>query len=353
VIEAVTAEVPAYARPDDAAMQLTLREGVRVALERLIDLLGTGDEPLGPAAGVYERIGAAEYGSHRPLQAVLAAYRVGALATWRGFSGLSAVAGTDALQTARLAEACFAYIDEISAVSAAGYARAQSADAGRREARRAELVAAIVDPAGAIQVTGLAADLGWQIPQELSIAVWDDPELPDDLVAARYAGLTVAILTGPANSAAQRRLGRLKPAIGSAQPLAQAPASYRHALLLHRLRPTGALPATGPILAVEHLPLLVIADDEQLAAALIARALAPLDGMAAPRRASVVDTTAAWLLHGGSRSAVAGDLHIHPQTVAYRMTAIRELFGDQLASAEQRWELLLALRAEQVLRLSR
>ena len=48
-----------------------------------------------------------------------------------------------------------------------------------------------------------------------------------------------------------------------------------------------------------------------------------------------------------SRAAVAQDLTVHPQTVAYRMEGVRRAFSDQLATAEVRWALLLALRCEQ------
>ena len=78
------------------------------------------------------------------------------------------------------------------------------------------------------------------------------------------------------------------------------------------------------------------------------RELASLAGMPEDRRAIVVDTAVSWLLNGGARAAVAEDLHIHPQTVAYRMEKVREVFADELATADGRWALLVALRAEQL-----
>jgi DNA-binding PucR family transcriptional regulator len=41
---------------------------------------------------------------------------------------------------------------------------------------------------------------------------------------------------------------------------------------------------------------------------------------------------------------VAAQLHVHPQTVRYRMARLRELFGDRLDDAEARFELQVALR---------
>jgi DNA-binding PucR family transcriptional regulator len=42
---------------------------------------------------------------------------------------------------------------------------------------------------------------------------------------------------------------------------------------------------------------------------------------------------------------VAAALHVHPQTVRYRLTQLQELFGEQLADPAARLELALACRA--------
>jgi hypothetical protein len=348
VIAAVAREVPQYAPAADTSVQVALRQGVRVALERLLDLLGADDEALGPAAQLYAGIGAAEYRAGRPLQAVLSAYRVGALATWRGLSAHAVQAGSDAAQTARLAEACFAYIDEISAVSAASYARAQSADAGRRESLRRRLLEALLE-GGTAAVPALAAELGWREPPLVRVAVWDGEAVPDGVLGAASHGRTIAVVT----EGELRRVGRFAPSAGTVGPVAHVPASLRQAELLHGLRGRGGIPGpdgAAPVLAEDHLAELLLTGQPDLAAALVAQELAPLQGYDPARRAVAVDTLAGWLALGGSRAAVAGELHIHPQTVAYRMEPLKEAFARQLQTAEGRWRLLLAGRAEQQLR---
>ena len=57
-------------------------------------------------------------------------------------------------------------------------------------------------------------------------------------------------------------------------------------------------------------------------------------------------TLAAWLAEQGRLQAVAEQLHVHPQTVRYRLGRLRELFGDALDDPQRRFELELALRAE-------
>jgi DNA-binding transcriptional LysR family regulator len=45
----------------------------------------------------------------------------------------------------------------------------------------------------------------------------------------------------------------------------------------------------------------------------------------------------------GNRQAMAEELHVHPQTVRYRMAQLRELFGQSLDDPRTRAVLLLAL----------
>ena len=44
-------------------------------------------------------------------------------------------------------------------------------------------------------------------------------------------------------------------------------------------------------------------------------------------------------------AAVAAELHVHPQTVRYRLERLRESFGSALDDPDARFELELALRA--------
>ena len=45
---------------------------------------------------------------------------------------------------------------------------------------------------------------------------------------------------------------------------------------------------------------------------------------------------------------MAADLHVHPQTVRYRLARLRELLGDALDDPEARFELEVVLRARAV-----
>jgi DNA-binding PucR family transcriptional regulator len=99
----------------------------------------------------------------------------------------------------------------------------------------------------------------------------------------------------------------------------------------------------GPVDSEDHLAELIIGADPGALDDLRARALAPLSGLRPATRERLEETLRSWLLHQGRRDAVAVELHVHAQTVRYRMGQIRELYGDQLDDPASVFDLLLAL----------
>ena len=112
-----------------------------------------------------------------------------------------------------------------------------------------------------------------------------------------------------------------------------------------RLIEAGVVDADGFTLADDHLAALVAHGDELTLAELARRRLAPLDGETAASRARLGATLRSWLDHQGEVARVADELHVHPQTVRYRLSRLRDLFGDELTDPEARFELALALRS--------
>jgi DNA-binding PucR family transcriptional regulator len=96
----------------------------------------------------------------------------------------------------------------------------------------------------------------------------------------------------------------------------------------------------------DHLSTLLLYGDEPLLERLQARVLAPLDTVSVGQRDRLAETLLAWLLSGSNVPDVATRLHIHPQTVRYRLRQLEKLFGDALHDPETRLDLILALRAE-------
>lgn len=99
----------------------------------------------------------------------------------------------------------------------------------------------------------------------------------------------------------------------------------------------------GAIDTDTHLVELVLGANREAADDLRRQVLAPLDQLRPNTAERLAETLRSWLLHQGQRDAVAADLFVHAQTVRYRMTQLRELYGDRLSDPQAVLELIVAL----------
>ena len=120
--------------------------------------------------------------------------------------------------------------------------------------------------------------------------------------------------------------------------------------LLRLARDGGIEDGGGLLLADSHKLSLLLGVDRRLARDVADTALAPLEGETELSRERLGSTLDAWLRHRGRTEAVAKALHVHPQTVRYRLARLRELFGARLDDPDARFELELALRARRTRR---
>jgi Regulator of polyketide synthase expression len=95
----------------------------------------------------------------------------------------------------------------------------------------------------------------------------------------------------------------------------------------------------------DHLLVLLLAAQPELAADLCNRAVAPLRSLPEGAAARGEETLRAWLDAHGDITATATALHVHPQTVRYRLAGLRDTFGGALDDPAARLELAIALRA--------
>src|SRR5918995_30634 len=195
-IAAIAAEVPDYARAMEGEFGQMVRLGVEVAFNRFVDLLADPEPDATESGRTYVDLGRGEFHAGRSLDALLAAYRVGARLAWRRFveAGVAGGLSPDAIYA--LGEAIFAYIDELSAESAEGYAEEQTAAAGESERRRRRLVRLLAQhpPASQEAIRTAAAAAGWTLPRggvaALVVAGAEDGEPGEaflDSIAARFA----------------------------------------------------------------------------------------------------------------------------------------------------------------------
>jgi DNA-binding PucR family transcriptional regulator len=107
----------------------------------------------------------------------------------------------------------------------------------------------------------------------------------------------------------------------------------------------GVISGADVIHCVDHMSTLVIFQNEELINTLATLRLAPLAQLRAGQRDRYADTLLTWLQTGGDASEVAAQLHVHPQTVRYRIRQLQMLFGDRLRDPDVRLELEMAGRA--------
>jgi PucR C-terminal helix-turn-helix domain len=376
-IAAIAREVPGYARAMEGEFGQVVRLGVEVAFNRFVDLLADPEPDAAESRRTYVDLGRGEFHSGRSLDALLAAYRVGARLAWRRFVEAGVAGGLSPPAIYALGEAIFAYIDELSAESAEGYAEEQTAAAGESERRRRRLVRLLAQdpPAGPEAVRTAAAAAAWTLPRgglgALAAATAHDGEPGEallDSIAARLArrlgegaigaeafGAALVFIPDPDAPGRRRRLEAAvqehPAALGPTVEWPRSGASARRAIATQRLAATGRLPggrgdatAGGLVVADDHLAHLLLAADPGVAADLAASRLAPLDELPDGPRARLRETLAAWLDRPGQVQAVAAALGVHPQTVRYRVRQLRDLFGDRLDDPDARFELALALR---------
>lgn len=367
-IDAVTSGVPGYGGGLSGPMGESIEAAVQMAIGGFLKLAGGSHDadpstPRGPTLDGAYALGRGEARSGRSMDALLAAYRVGARVSWRGLARTAAAAGLPADSMAQLAELLFAYIDELSATSVAGYNDELTTSGRVRERYRERLAQRLLAGASPEVLLAAAERAEWSPPESLTVVLLpaaqvhgvlallsgDTLLVSEDLpgAASREFDQPQAVLLVPDVAGRERRhlkrtLGRRAAVVGPPRPWTAVRSSYDRALRTATILGTDPA-APGPIDTEEHLIDLVVGADPEAVADLRTQVLAPLSQLEPATRERLVLTLRSWLLHLGRRDDVAADLHVHPQTVRYRMQQLRELYGDRLRDPGFVRELVVAL----------
>lgn len=345
IVNVIQQEVAEYSDSLHGDFAQAIRLGTEQALRRFI---GEDDDE---SRAVYRALGYGEHQSGRSLDALQSAYRIGARVAWRRMSSLAAAAGASAVAQQHLAEAMFAYIDQLASESVDGYAAAQLARAGDLERRRATLLATLLTTPAVDrqQLATVAAEAQWPLPRRLAcLSVDGEPgplarRLSGNTLHGELDGAICIVVPSPAGlrreaALAARRLG-LRIGVGPTVTLAEAPRSLRWATLAAGLAETASA-----VCAEDRLADVALRAAPEIVRALHSRALLPLAGETERSRARLEATLRSWMRHSGSQAATAAELSVHPQTVRYRVRRLRELFGEALTDPDRRFELEVALR---------
>jgi hypothetical protein len=218
-----------------------------------------------------------------------------------------------------------------------------------RQQYRERLGQALLSGTARPTLESMAARADWDPPAEVTVVLIPSARTRDTATMLDPRTLVVPgdllglddrdVLISPDSRRSLLRSMRGRSAIvGPRRQWSGAASSYGRALRL-----LGLAAAGDPVDTEAHLTTLVLTADADALADLRAQALAPLADLRAATADRLAETLRSWLLHQGRREEVAADLHVHAQTVRYRMTQLRELYGESLTDPEAVLQLTVAL----------
>lgn len=362
--ERVCAEIPLYA------------EGQLVALDELVASCvdNTRYVLAQLAGGARARVaapratGARRAEQHVPYAAVLQAFRVGARFIWEVLVDRADPEAHDVLLLA--AADIWAVSDELASQVTEAY-RTTLADQARRHGQmRAVLVSGLLDGdlTAAEELVESASVL--QLPRtgefvviSAECQVAGDEALPDIERVLRTHNLTSAWRLDHEH---HDGLVQLRPGFGAAQlgdvltelargrvgasavfsALSDAPDARRQA----RLACAAASPRQVTRFDLDPLAVLLAGAPDQ-AEVLARTVLGPVLALPPDDRSVLLETAHAWLTARGSTSAAAERLHLHRNSVRYRLDRLEDLTGRDLAEPVDAAEVYVALQCLRILEL--
>jgi hypothetical protein len=366
MVNAIEVGVPEYARPADERYASIIRQAATQAVAQFRERLSNPATSRRQTAELFRRIGRIEAAEGRTLEPMQSSMRIGARVAWHALYEKATSTGMDLAIFARVGEAIFLHLDEIAAWCAEGYAQAKAEVAGELERRRRRLLDLLLTdpPVSPDAIAELARAADWRLPAKVAAVVLDDrghqefpplPIMPPDVLidlSRREPCMLVPDPDGPGRiQLIKGGLRDWKAAVGPAVPLHRASSSQRWAIQGLSLARRAILPwDSGVIWCTSYMPQLLIFSDEELLDRFSSATLKPLRELDEVQQDRLAETLLAWLEHWGNAVTTAKTLHVHPQTVRYRLRQLEELFSDDLRDPSKRFALELALHGRQVLR---
>jgi hypothetical protein len=375
IISALRDEFPEYARPIDGPYGQALRIGVHQAVSSFVDMIADPAAPLDRRDEVFRMLGRYEAYEGRSLDTLQAAFRVGTRLAWRRVSKIARRANLPSAVISQLADTVIGYTHELATLSLEGYHEARARSGEARDQWRRRLIALLVEtpPVPRRAVADLAELADWTVPEEITPVAVQAPEadgaatlrsasqpsggevrmlLDGDVLADADSAQPCLLIPGPLTDSrramVEAALAGRQAAAGLTVPLESAGNSLRWARQALALSESGVIAGGSLTLCEHHLVTLLLLSDSALADQVIQRQLARLACLTPRQRGRLTETFAALVEAGGTAVDAADRLHVHPQTVRYRLKQLELAVGDQLADPDARFELELALRVSRL-----
>ncbi|GAA3207533.1 helix-turn-helix domain-containing protein [Actinocorallia longicatena] len=363
IIDEIREQVPEFTVVLAGEHGEPVRAGIAKALHQLLAQFNAG-MPVGDLnARFFHSLGRGEYRESRSLDALQAAYRIAGRTAWRRFAEVGQDSGVAPARMYQLADAVFGFTDEMSALSVRAFTELSGQDNVLERTRQRLLQLLLVEPGPTMRtrLADLSHKARWPLPGQVAcVAISEDyatrfaipPALDEDILADLDRSDPCLMIPGEPSAARfgtlHRSLQGVRFALGPTVALEESASSLRLARQALIMLSDGALSGEEHIRCEDHLVAMHLLNDELCMRVLSERALAPFAELTPDQGDRLCETLLAWLGAGSSVLGVAELLHVHPQTVRYRIRRLTDMFPGRLNDPDWRFEMLLVLRARQL-----
>jgi hypothetical protein len=303
------------------------------------------------------RLGRIEAQHGRSLNALQSAFRIAFRVAWRRTTKICASHGLPAETVAELAEAQLEFLDELASICVEGYADARTRSPEELAELRGRLLRRVLERPAASRrtIAELAERAGWTLPVEVTVVVAGARVRPvaaalsDDVLTDLDVPQPRLLVPGPFTAERRAMVEAALPddrfAVGVTVPLEEAADSFRWAVRALGLAESGVIEDGRVTMCEEHLLTLWLMSDPRLIEELAEQRLAGLTSMSPAKQKALTETLRVWLESWSTAAEVGDRLHVHPQTVRYRLNQLKETMGERFTDPEARFGLELVLRA--------
>jgi DNA-binding NarL/FixJ family response regulator len=324
-------------------------EVISVAIEAFVASRANVAEAVTRVAPLLDKVGCREAHRQPDASRLHHSFKLASVAVQRG---LIPVVGDlmahDALM--QLRQDLMVYLAQLHRIAMAGFDRTSRLVSLTPDERLAELRAIVFSGASPRDVDQLAATIGFNPGQRVTPIVSVHHVLPDEILNHPQVLIddsrTMALLAEEWEPHLSAVAFHGQAVLGPPSTVAQcheAVALTRNAATL--LRDGTVIDARVVVPSIDLLGELLVRGNRLLADLLIDKHLSPLETLAPARRIALAQMLLVSLERGLPLNRIARDLGVAAQTVHNRMNALRSLLGAKLDDADQRLELIVALRA--------
>ncbi|MFF9064487.1 helix-turn-helix domain-containing protein [Streptomyces sp. NPDC014891] len=349
---------PVYAHLFNGPHSDAIRQGVEQALAAFVERVADPGTNSALRDELLRKFGRVEAYEGRDLDTLLGAYRLGARVALRRAKIIGRTYNLSPTLILAFADALFAYVDELEALSREGYVMVQTRAVSDVAALRRQLLHLVVagPPLPRATIAELCRDASWELPAECTLVALRPPlaelvqaGLDRDVLADLSLPQPYLLIPGPLTADRLAMLGSAlagtSAVVGLTVPPAQAAHSLRWGRRVLQLIDDGVVADAPLVHCEEHLTTLWLLADPALVDQLARRELAPLDELSGTRRDRLIETLRVHVSTRAPAEQVGELLGVHAQTVRYRLRNLDSHFGDRLLDPDHRFALEAALRA--------